>query len=60
MARKRKDNSPIEENWIKKRCKKDERQQALELVAKRNKYESEHEFKSIRIDSKTTILKRIS
>jgi hypothetical protein len=60
MARKRKDNSPIEENWIKKRCKKDERQQAIETVAKCKKYESEHEFKSIRIDSKTTILKRIS
>lgn len=57
MSRKRKDNSPIGENWIKKRSKKDEHQQAIEKLSELKKFESEHEFEMTRKDGKTVIFK---
>lgn len=59
MARKRKDNSPINENWVKAETKKDWQKSAVQTLAAAKKFESEHEFKAVRVDKKTVILKKV-
>jgi len=44
MSRKRKDNSPVTENWVKTSTLKDWKQTAKQVLQKCKEYESEHQF----------------
>ena len=58
MTRRTNDN-PIGENWIKKETVDEWKRSAIKTLEKAKKFESEHEFKPVRVDGKTTILKLI-
>jgi len=44
MSRKRKDNSPINENWIKTSTLKEWKQSAKQTLQKCKEFESQHQF----------------
>lgn len=58
MSRRTNEN-PINENWIKAENVNEWKKSAKKALEKAKKQESEHQFKPVRIDSKTVILKRI-
>ncbi len=55
----RTNDNPINENWIKTDNVNEWKRSAIKTLEKAKKYESEHEFKPVRVDGKTVILKRI-